>query len=772
MSGQTGTKTRVAIIGGGPAALAAAFELTATPELERKHEITIYQPGWRLGGKCASGRNQKLGNRIEEHGLHVWFGCYDNAFSIIRRCYAELARDKQADALPTWRHALKPCHEVVVWDRDGAWAPHAIDFPPTPGVPGTERQREFTDVLREVLRWIDRRLRDLVVEDTDVERAFGDAPRPAPGILQEACRDVGLQVARVEHLGVSYLLEAAARLAERHLEHESRGLAAPAAADLDRHTTLLEHLRDWMRDHLVAALPNHPELRLFAGTVDLAIAAITGILKDGLLIRGFDAINDQELSDWLIGHGAQIDKLDPTRNSPFLRGVYDGSFAFVDGDTKRPNMAAGRAIQGAIRCLFHYNGSVLWRLQAGMGDAVIAPLYEVLEQRGVRIAFFHAVEQVGLSDDRTRVEKIETVRQAAIKSGEYSPLIDVDYEGRPLRCWPDRALFDQLVDGNTTKVRKADFEHTIDPVGNGERATLVADRDFDVAILAVPPLVQEEICAPLREADPRYAEMLTGAKTVITQAVQLWLDRTPQQLGWRWDCNSLMSMYVEPIDTYCDMSHLLPCEDWPAQDSVKHIAYFCGVIPTDEATNAQVAEASVHGYTADFLEHDAGRFWPGAATNPDGTGFDWDRLVAPAGVVGPDRLSSQYLRVNHQAAERYVLTLAGTVDSRLWPSERRFANLVFAGDWTRNGFDAGCVEAAMTSGMLAAQAICGAPADDAIAGLNGPTGFPNRPRAVADGSGDGDGNGSLCETLGHGAGQVADGLLWGTRELRRMIRLP
>ena len=92
----------MAILGGGPAALATAFELTATPALQEKHEITVYQPGHRLGGKCASGRNRRRGMRIEEHGLHVWFGCYDNAFSVMRRCYAALHRDKRTQALPTW----------------------------------------------------------------------------------------------------------------------------------------------------------------------------------------------------------------------------------------------------------------------------------------------------------------------------------------------------------------------------------------------------------------------------------------------------------------------------------------------------------------------------------------------------------------------------------------------------------------------------------------------------------------------------------------------
>src|ERR1700688_108808 len=56
---------KVAILGGGPAAITAAFALTA-PELENRFEVTVYLPGWRLGGKCASGRNMSLGERIEE----------------------------------------------------------------------------------------------------------------------------------------------------------------------------------------------------------------------------------------------------------------------------------------------------------------------------------------------------------------------------------------------------------------------------------------------------------------------------------------------------------------------------------------------------------------------------------------------------------------------------------------------------------------------------------------------------------------------------------
>ena len=66
---------KVAVLGGGAAGVAAAFWLSA-PEQNGRYQVTLYTQGWRLGGKCASGRNADLDNRIEEHGLHMLMGCY------------------------------------------------------------------------------------------------------------------------------------------------------------------------------------------------------------------------------------------------------------------------------------------------------------------------------------------------------------------------------------------------------------------------------------------------------------------------------------------------------------------------------------------------------------------------------------------------------------------------------------------------------------------------------------------------------------------------
>ena len=81
------TVKKVAILGGGLGSLSTAFALTNESNWKERYEITIYQTGWRLGGKGASGRNldPDYQYRIEEHGFHVWMGFYDNAFAMIKQ---------------------------------------------------------------------------------------------------------------------------------------------------------------------------------------------------------------------------------------------------------------------------------------------------------------------------------------------------------------------------------------------------------------------------------------------------------------------------------------------------------------------------------------------------------------------------------------------------------------------------------------------------------------------------------------------------------------
>src|SRR5690242_2400846 len=119
------------------AGLAAAWALADPSPDSAVDSVTVYQRGWRLGGKGASSRG--VHGRIEEHGLHVWLGYYENAFALLREVYGELDRPSTDPGCPvaTWRDAFAPADLVGVEDDStGAWAHWVAAFRRTPGEPG------------------------------------------------------------------------------------------------------------------------------------------------------------------------------------------------------------------------------------------------------------------------------------------------------------------------------------------------------------------------------------------------------------------------------------------------------------------------------------------------------------------------------------------------------------------------------------------------------------------------------------------------------------
>src|SRR5689334_22468132 len=195
--------------------------------------------------------------------------------------------------------------------------------------------------------------------------------------------------------------------------------------------------------------------------------------------------------------------------------------------------------------------------------------------------------------------------------------------------------------------------------------------------------------------------MLDRGETVRTKALQLWLTKPIDELASPAASDGLdppATAYVEPFDTYCDMSHLLAAEGYADGEGPRGVAYFCSVLP-DHAEESAVKEGALR-----YLEQSAATIWPGAVR---AGGFDWRVLFDPHDRVGQDRLDAQYFRANLAGSDRYVTTPAGSVDARLDSDQSGFDNLVLAGDWTHNGIDGGCVEAAVISGERAAEALIG-----------------------------------------------------------------
>src|SRR5688500_4282108 len=110
---------KIAILGGGIAALSTAFELSSQPGWQQKFDITVHTLGWRLGGKCATGRGPN--GRIQEHGIHGFLGSYYNALPLMRECYDALGRQPD-EPLATFDKAFNPESFVLMWEFiDGNW---------------------------------------------------------------------------------------------------------------------------------------------------------------------------------------------------------------------------------------------------------------------------------------------------------------------------------------------------------------------------------------------------------------------------------------------------------------------------------------------------------------------------------------------------------------------------------------------------------------------------------------------------------------------------
>jgi uncharacterized protein with NAD-binding domain and iron-sulfur cluster len=684
-------RVKVAVLGGGLGALAAAFELTA-PELAGRYDVTVYQPGWRLGGKCASGRSGPH-KRIEEHGLHVWFGFYANAFNLIQRCYGEWAQPRDSP-LRTWQDAFKPCNDIVLFEHwKGQWKPWHLYLAPDDEVPGTRDDVPPWEFLRRLLEFL---LHEWGLVHEQHAATISASAQHHHSLIGDVLHAIGEGVERLDRTATSPLLSAAHVVARAWAADPAGGLAKRHPAHV---ATLLDRFKRWVFDKPLETLVEDDVFRRYAIMLDFWATTVGGMVEDGVFERGFGVINDIDLRVWLERHGAEPLTL---QHAAFLSGLYDLVFGYVGGDKRRPDLAAGKALQAMIRIVLEYKGAVLWKMQAGMGDTVLTPLYDVLRDRGVRFRFFHQVTKLCVSEDGESVRSVEIQPQARVKRGHYDPIVKVG----GVRCWPSEPRWSELENGEELKARGVNFEQEVNPLGL-KSLTLQAGEDFDEIVLGIPVGALPPLCAELAAAKQRFKDMLEHSDTVMTEGIQLWLMHTAEELGWGFE-TSIATSYVARADTYSNMSQLLAREVYNARDGQPpaDVAYLCGVIKHEGVESQAEADARVRENALGFLRNDAGELWPRGST---GRALNWDELWAEPGVEGEARLDAQFLRANFQGTERYVLTRAGSVRYRLAADESGFSNLKLAGDWTRNGIDGGSVEAAMTSGLQAAQAISGHP---------------------------------------------------------------
>src|SRR5262245_16462330 len=591
-----GRKPRIIVLGGGLGALSAVYWLTeAWPRWRDEYDITVYQMGWRLGGKGASGRNHERCQRIEEHGFHVWFGFYENAFRMMDGLFAALKR--RPSTYRTFGSVEEAFTRRSVWTFEqhipGAARHWPVLFPVNDAVPGKGREDFRKAVLQNALGWLRRGRRIFIQREdaTAVARATALVLRGA-GL---AATMLGVTATRAT--------EALAALATQVPHHPSRRRFLPQ---------LVRRSIDTVWDGL-SAEEDDEEAERIRLMLDLVGTLIVGILQDrlweplwqpppprlwryamGLARRGrggayppcFESVDDEELREWLDRHGAHSE----TVESSLLRQVYDIPFAYADGNPDCPDLAAGTTARGLLRFLFGYKRACMYEMRAGMGDTIFTPLYAVLEQRGVDFKFFHRVEALRLDQTRTRVAEIEFDRQLRLRNEPYDPLVRVG----DLDCWPSEPKREYLHPDDLRNLQShvdagghvRELESSVTGWRGSIETLEVGAGDW--VILGLPVAVLPQTCEELLAVSERWRGMVERVPAIPTYAIQLWLRQTSAELGWRpgsqeawkqlreWDdeerrrgrpslgLEAVLCGYDRDLNAYADMSHLIPREAWGA----------------------------------------------------------------------------------------------------------------------------------------------------------------------------------------------------------------
>lgn len=707
------SKQKVIILGGGVSGCSAAYWLTYTPEMREKYEIHLYQSGWRLGGKGASGRNPET-KRSYEHGPHAWYGGYENGFRMLRDVYQQYferfgQHGKFSNFFGTSDDAVfHPATESSYFDPQSSevWKWLFPSYPLGQDGDGSPPPRLWDSVKR-----VWQQLKDNLSSENLTHNFVIPVNTLLPNLSTDSSEPQGTDIIKLTEDAIHNAME--------------------GSDDVVQEFTSSGWIFNLFREKLNEALGDPNVDRRTVVMLDFLFTLTVGTIKElKFNKKNIDDLNGMEFQEWLKEHGA---KYPSAEDSPYISTLYDAAFAFKDGKTR--DMAAGTALRVTLWIFFGYKSNYIYKMQAGMGEVVFSPIYKLLcEKNGtaeplVNAHFFQRVIGLELDDEGKRISKIN-MQQQAKPIGEYDPLIDakMDHEDHPFWCWPDAPKWDDLENGSTLSKLDSpgvDLESRWTRVGIEEENNYSFDiGPDDLIIFALPAPVLPELVTDLASASPRFAKMLDTIDSVQTSATQLWIkksqstDSSELPLGYEHGMNEqvIMGGADNPLSIHLDYSPTLSTEkphpsdaSYDPDEAPQHLLYSCGVLPDSDVAQTPNPEgdlphqlhATLEKQLGSWLNNESTKVFPLLA-DEDGN-FDWSRIGDP----NADYISQHYHRVNFDGHSRYILSTTNSIQHRLRPNESGFDNLTLAGDWTKTGIDLGCVEASVISGMLAVEAISG-----------------------------------------------------------------
>lgn len=692
-------KPTIHILGGGPSGLSAAFHLTSpkfNPEWADRYDVVVHQLGWRLGGKGATGRNADMGNRIEEHGIHLFGNMYGNSMHMMQAAHEELGEgDITTEFEPSNAQLVSAFH-------NGGWVGLGGTLPHNSGKPW-ERDSAIASIAH----------------------LFESLKSAALGILSGqvlARPGMGPQ----EPVDDTIRLEAMADFTFTGLlDGISAGIAAVLHHD-DHHSAievLLKHLMESIED-LEEQLEHENDAVAdlaywIAIQLDLLVACIRGTIDDEVFINGIDSIDDYGYRDWLKKHGCS----ERTLASALPQAIPNTCMSYPMGDTTGlPTMAASAYLTFILRQLMA-PGDAAYFFRVSTGETIILPLYKTLQQRGVRFEFFRKITNLVPSDDHTTIKAIEYEQQTTTINGPYNPIrvLDDDQE-----VWPDRPDYTQLTDGDVWERDGINPESWWAP-WTGTAQTLELGPE-DKVVVALPPAAQAIVCKQAAELKPGWKTMLAEVRSTPTGALQLWTTKTTEELGWpalegtnRW----IGPTFLPPLFAVGEFTASIPYETWPDHNKPKGLLYFCGALQLpdpipgfdDHGFPARIKE-QVFGQAAQLMMSLGGLLPNGSQGGPYPQAIDANVLYCGGddSATGINRMRQQYYRANIDPNERYTLSEPGKLKHRLKSWQSGYQNVALSSDAIYTGFNIGSFEGSVMSGMLASATLTSSPTIDQIIG--------------------------------------------------------
>jgi len=675
-------RRKVAILGGGPAACTAALYLAQQPD---RYEVSLYTSGHRLGGKCQSWRNPDKAWRAEEHGLHAFLGFYRNAFTAVHGAYrAAFERESLGESMYAAAFHAEPDNGLMV-ERGDRWA-----YCSTPD--------------------------------------FGEGSRATIENAGSGQSSLGNLMALIS----GRMLESLERIT-RTLPRLRRVLDIAKRASQQLGEGTLTRLRSVIA-LIVRASPERSTQAWFMWTgIDTTLTILIGLLRQP--VRSLAELDAHDFRAWLRGHGSSEA---PDESWATIDYVYETLFAHQPGferergrletEVRPARLAAGVAMRWFLLEGLGYRDAPSFRFELSCGQTMMTPFYLALRRLGVKVHFFHTVtglELAGRDADR-RLTRIHMSRQAEVSAGaaEYQPLITTPLPNNPsaLPDWPMDPDWSQLVEGDAQREAGVDFMDAWSEANTHARALeLEQGKDFDLCVLGIPigalPLIDSPLTQPDRpDADPAWKAMIEGTALTQTLSCQLWLRKPASELI-AGKSRGLLTCFAQPQPSYGDFSRLLAHEAWTQPGGPQLLAYFTGAsvagkppLPPEFGPDyprriqrewLEQVYAWLQAHHRDFFDG------PGAPR-----GFEeFLELLAveqPSESMplrGIDRLAWQHVIAEVQPSSLYVLSQPGSTALRLGQAESGVKGLLLCGDWTRTDLNCGCVEAATSSGMLAARAI-------------------------------------------------------------------